>query len=118
MNYDVLYSNNQKQFNNPVIRGKITNMGNWRSRWERKRDLDKSKGFYINRICTKPTDKDYIVTSVYGFNKKNNMFFKIVPSASLPKPKDNNWRTNPKFRCNDKNSTRFGKFCKFKYNNK
>ena len=113
MDYKVLYSN-KKQFNKPVRIGSITNMGNWRSRWERKRDLDKSKGVFINKIYTKPTNKDYIFTRAYGYNKNNNLFFKIVPSPITPKPKNNNWGKNPAKYCNDPNSKRFGKYCKFK----
>ena len=113
MNYDVLYSNNQKQFNNPIRKSQISNMGNWRSRWERKRDLDRSKGFYINRIYTKPTSKDYIFTQAYGYNANNKMYFKIVPGISQPKPK-NNWASNPAKRCNDPNSSKFGKYCRYK----
>ena len=113
MNYDVLYSKNKKQFNKPVRIGNIPNMGNWRSRWERKRDLDKSNGFYINKIYTKPTDKDYIFTKAFGYNNNNKMFFKIVPSTDIPKPKNKDW-LNPKYKCRDSNSTKCGKYCKHK----
>lgn len=114
MNYDVLYSNNKRQFNNPISKHKITNMGNWRSRWERKRDLDRAKGFYINRIYTKPTNKDYIFTQAYGYDNNYKLFFKIIPSASIPKPKNSTWNNNSAKLCNDVNSKRFGKYCKFK----
>ncbi len=86
MNYKIIYSKDKKQFNNSSQVKHIPNMGNWRSRWERKRDLDKKKGVYINKIYTKATDKDYIVTSAYGFDTKNNMFFKIVPNSTAIKP--------------------------------
>lgn len=49
MNYKILYSRNKKNFSNPVSSTHYYNMGDWRSRWDRKRDLDKQKGVYIKR---------------------------------------------------------------------
>ena len=114
MNYDVLYSNNKKQFNRPIRRRELFNMGNWRSRWERKRELDKNKGFYINKIYTRPTDKDYIFTKAYGYDSKSNMYFKIIPSTALPKPKNTSGRFNSAKFCNDRASNRYGKYCRYK----
>lgn len=114
MNYDVLFSNNKKQFNNSSRQGKILNMGNWRSRWERKRDLDRANGFYINKIYTKPTDKDYIFTKAYGYDKNSNMYFKIVPSATVKKPKNEFGSNNSAKWCNDTKSKRYGKYCCYK----
>ena len=63
----------------------IENMGNWRSRWERKRDLAKgNKGQdQITKIKTRATDKDYIVTEVLGYTP-NNLYFRIVPDPTKP----------------------------------
>ncbi len=123
MNYKVLYSNNNKQFKDPVRRDDIENMGNWRSRWERKRELDKKNGVFINKIYTRPTDKDYIFTKAYGYDNNYKLFFKIVPAEDLQKPKlkDNNscnsskvkaTKKGSKYICNDPNSKWFNKVCK------
>lgn len=113
MNYSILFSK-QKKFDKPNDIENINNMGNWRSRWERKRDLDKAKGFYINKIYTKPTDKDYIFTKAYGYDKHSNMFFKIVPSATVKKPKNEFGSNNSAKWCNDPKSKRYGKYCRYK----
>lgn len=84
MNYKVLYSK-KKDFNNPSLTKYLKNIGNWRSRWQRKRELDKAKGFEIKRINTKPTDKDYIFINAYGYDRNMNSPFKIVPTTSAPR---------------------------------
>lgn len=84
MNYKILYSKTNN-FNNPQYTEGLYNIGNWRSRWERKRDLDRAKGFYINYINTKPTDKDYIFTSAYGYDTNLKSSFKIVPIGPAPR---------------------------------
>ena len=114
MNYKIIYSNSSKNYNNPVGMRTLYNMGDWRSRWERKRDLDRPKGFFINRIFTKPTDKDYIFTHAYGYDNNIKMHFKIVPDNSVVKPVQPSCGFNQNKRCRDVNSKRYGKSCRYK----
>ena len=111
MNYKVLYSRN-RNFKNSTDSVDLYNIGNWRSRWERKRDLDKKKGFYINQIITKATPKDYIMTEAYGYDDNRKMYFKIVPDSTADKPKKQS--AGGRRICGDFNSSRYGKYCKYR----
>ena len=114
MNYKVIYSNQSNNFKNLSNYVTLYNMGDWRSRWERKRDLDRSKGFFINRIFTKPTDKDYIFTHAYGYDSNKKMYFKIVPDNTVVKSVQSSCGFNPNKHCRDVNSKRYGKYCRYK----
>ena len=114
MNYKIIYSQNGQSFNNSPLFTTLRNMGDWRSRWERKRDLDRSKGFFINRIFTKPTDKDYIFTHAYGYDNNKKMYFKIIPDNSVVKPVQPSCGFNQNKHCRDVNSKRYGKYCRYK----
>ena len=86
MTFKFLYFKSKKKEGKPVKTSELTGMGNWRSRWERKRDLDNKSPNknHIDRICTRGTDKDYVVTSVHG-RSPDNLYFKAFP-ISTPNP--------------------------------
>ena len=91
MKFFVTYHRDKSRKGKRVRESEMDEMGNWRSRWERKRDLDRldPKKDHITRIFTKPTPKDYIVTEVHGVSP-DNLYFKAVPMKSAPKPKKKN----------------------------
>ena len=88
MEFLVTYHKDKFRKGKIVKKDNMKNMGNWRSRWERKRDLDRSdpNKDHITRIFTKGTPKDYIVTKVHGVSP-DNLYFKAVPIKSDKKPK-------------------------------
>lgn len=68
MDFQFSYYKSAKYRGKPVREGLKRNIGGWRSRWERKRDLDRKdpKKDHITKICTRGTDRDYMVTCVHG----------------------------------------------------
>ena len=85
MRFLVTYHRDERCVGKPVRENKMEKMGNWRSRWERKRDLDGKdpRKDHITKIFTKGTGKDYIVTRVHGVSP-DNLFFKAVPMKEEP----------------------------------
>lgn len=88
MEFFVTYHRDKSRKGKRVRENTMEKMGDWRSRWERKRDLDRldPKKDHITRIFTRPTPKDYIVTKVYGVSP-DHLYFKAVPMKPDPKPK-------------------------------
>ena len=82
MTYHVTYHRDKKRRSEPVRHDHYKNMGNWRSRWERKRDIDRRdpRKDHITNIFTRPTDKDYIVTKVHGVSP-DGLYFRAVPAT-------------------------------------
>lgn len=74
MKYKIEYFNNGEFVKSRTL----NNIAPHRSRWQRKKVLDKKNGFYIDRIQTKATDKDYLVKIVKGHTKKYDKFI-ITP---------------------------------------
>ena len=109
MNYKIIYSKKQNDFNKSKNREFLKNIGNWRSRWERKAELDKKKGFYIDEINTRPTDKDYIFVDAYGYDANKKLYFKIVPADVATKEQRFKKRTAVK--CTTVKSKHYGKKC-------
>ena len=81
MKFIKAYYSNSYYRGKPVKTSPISKMGNWRSRWERYRDINNKKrgADVITKINTKATRKDYIVTSVYGHTADKKLKFKITP---------------------------------------
>ena len=88
MTFKVTYHRDKKRRGKPVREGFLRKMGDWRSRWERKRDIDRRdpRKDQIKRIFSQPTDKDYIVKRVYGVSP-DNLYFKAVPVPDPSPPK-------------------------------
>lgn len=88
MKFIVTYHRDKTRKTKFVRKNEMKEMGDWRSRWERKRDLDRldPNKDHITRIFTRPTPKDYIVTEVHGISP-DNLYFKAVPMKPDPKPK-------------------------------
>lgn len=67
----------------------LKNMGDWRSRWQRQKEIwDKKGNLHIERINTHRSDKDFIVDSVIGTNKEGNRFV-AYPDKTDKTPIDN-----------------------------
>ena len=81
---------------NRVVREDSFNMGGWRSRWERYRDInnEKSNADKIYLICTRPSPKDYLIKAVYGRTADKKFRFKITPvKDDVKRQKNNNNRS-------------------------
>ena len=77
-------------FNTPDYKGAphrvstINGYGNWRSRWEREKELNRSKNTVKDQILyidTKPSPHDYIVTQVHAVSPQGE-FVRITPISS------------------------------------
>lgn len=81
------YKNSSDYKGKPCNIKSMGRMGNWRSRWERYRDINNKKrgADKITKIKTKATRKDYIVTEVYGHTADKKLKFKITPVKEAPK---------------------------------
>jgi len=88
MKFFVTYHKDKSRKGKVIRQNNMYEMGDWRSRWERKRDLERSdpNKDHITRIFTRGTPKDYIVTEVHGVSP-DNLYFKAVPVKPDPKPK-------------------------------
>lgn len=86
MRFLITYHKDERRVGKVVREGKTEKMGNWRSRWERKRDLDRLDPTkdQIDKIYTRPTKKDYIVTKVLGRSPVDGLYFKAVPMKEEP----------------------------------
>ena len=65
----------------PVKTAPLLNKGTWRSRWEREKELNRSKNTVKDQILyidTKPSPHDYIVTQVHAVSPKGE-FVRITP---------------------------------------
>lgn len=89
MIFKFTYHKDKRRRSKPVRESESKRIGAWRSRWERKRDLDRRDPHKdrITRIFTRGTDKDYIVTEVHGVSP-DNLYFKAVPIQAASPPKE------------------------------
>lgn len=106
MDFKFFYFRTRERKGKPVREATRYNIGDWRSRWERKRDLEKNdpNKDTITKINTRGTDKDYIVTSVYG-TSPDGLYFKGVPVKPDKKGKKKQGR-------HDLVAVRDAKYCK------